>query len=206
MNRGYLLRLAILASGRGSNFIRIAGACESGEIAAKVTSLFTDKPDCGAAIAAERFDIPVNSLEPKEFATRVAFDVAAADAIEQHRPDLLVFAGYMRLVDPEFISRFKNRMINVHPSLLPAFAGADGVRDALDYGVKIMGVTVHYVTELMDAGPIILQKTIEIGDSEDEESVRARMHEVEHQILPEAIRLISEGKVSIHGRKTKVDP
>ncbi len=168
--------------------------------------LFTDRADCGAALAAERFDIPVKSLDPKEFPTRMAFDIAAADSIQAHQPDLLVFAGYMRLVDPAFISRYENRMINVHPSILPAFPGADGVRDAMDYGVKVTGVTVHFVTEVMDAGPIILQRTIEIGDGEDEDSVRARMHEVEHQILPEAIRLISQGKVSIQGRKTKVDP
>jgi len=206
MNWGYLLRLAVLASGRGSNFIRIAKACRSGEIPAEVGVLFTDRGDCGAVQAAEEFDIPVKSLEPKDFDTRMAFDVAAADAIQQYQPDLLVFAGYMRLVDPAFISRFENRMINVHPSLLPAFAGADGVRDALEYGVKITGATVHFVTEVMDTGPIILQKSFEIRDGEGEELVRARMHEVEHQIMPEAIRLISEGKVSIHGRKTKVDP
>ena len=201
-----MLRLAILASGRGSNFIRIAEACRDGEIAAEIGVLFTDRADSGAALAAGRFDIPVKSLDPKAFPTRMAFDIAAADAIQSHQPDLLVFAGYMRLVDPAFISRYENRMINVHPSILPAFAGADGVRDAMNYGVKVTGATVHFVTEVMDGGPIILQRTIEIGDGENEDSVRARMHEVEHQILPEAIHLISEGKVSIQGRKTKVDP
>lgn len=118
--------------------------------------------------------------------------------------ELLVFAGYMRLVSDGFIARFRNRMINVHPSLLPAFKGAHAVRDALEYGAKVVGVTVHFVTEDMDAGPIILQDTLAVHEDDTVESLLERVHEVEHRIYPEAVRLFAEGKISVEGRKVHI--
>ena len=169
-------------------------------LGAKVGLMITERADAGAIDIALQNGVTHAYLDPRDHVDRAAHDRAMADAIDGSGCDLVVMAGYMRLVSDEFIERFRGRIVNVHPSLLPAFPGASAIADALAYGVKVVGVTVHFVTEKMDSGPIILQRSLAVEEGEGLESLSARIHEVEHELYPRALQLIVEDALSVDGR------
>ncbi len=192
------MRIAVFASGGGTNLQAIIDAnIETIEIAL----VFSNRPDAYALERAKKHNIPVCVIDHKSFGEREDFDRAVIEAIEPYNVDLLVLAGYMRILSPVFVRAYKNKILNIHPALLPSFPGINSGRQALEYGVKYTGVTVHYVDEGVDTGPIILQEIVKIEDDDTEESLLEKIHSVEHRIYPEAIKLVSSGEVEIVGRR-----
>jgi phosphoribosylglycinamide formyltransferase 1 len=188
-------RVAVLASGAGTNLQAILDTVH-GRGGIEVVGVVSNKPD---AVVFER-----DGYEDRE-----ARDRAIGDWLEQRAVDLVVLAGYMELLSPSFVGRFRNRVINVHPALLPSFPGLDAVRQALAHGVKVTGVSVHFVDEGVDSGPIILQRAVEVPESRVWDDLEERIHAVEHELLPEAIRLIAAGRVHLdpeNPRLVRVDP
>jgi phosphoribosylglycinamide formyltransferase 1 len=196
------MNIGILISGRGSNMVALVDAVKSGEIPdSEVLVVISDKPDAaGLAKAAERsVETVVIELSGR---TREEHDAEIIDEIRKRGIELVCLAGYMRLLSAEFIKLFPNRIINIHPSLLPSFPGLDAQKQAIDCGVKISGCTVHFVNEDLDAGPIILQRAVEVRDYDTEETLSARILEGEHSAYVEAVRRIVSGRLKIDGRKT----
>jgi len=199
------MNVAVLISGRGSNLRAILEAEKNNNLGeAKVTLVLSNKPTAKGLEHARAFGKKVVILESSGFKTREDYDKELVKILNEHRIDLVVLAGFMRILSPVFIEAFRNRIINIHPSLLPSFPGLHAQKQALDYGVKISGCTVHFVTEEVDGGPIILQHAVEVLDDDTEETLSQRILKFEHQLLPKAIRLISEGKVRLEGRKTRI--
>jgi len=195
-------RIAVMVSGKGSNLEAILQAAERGECPVDVRLVISDKADAPALkIARNASAADVRFLNPKDYADRAAFDAACAEAIELAGCQWVVLAGYMRILSGKFIARFRNRIINIHPALLPSFAGAHAVRDALAYGVKITGVTVHLADEVPDGGPILAQTPVPVRDDDTEEFLHNRIHVEEHKLYPATLtRMIEEG-FSIEGRR-----
>ena len=195
--------LGILLSGRGSNFIAIADSIDAGGIAdARISVVISNKADApGIAIARQR------GLEalviPSKGRPRGEHDREVVGALKQHNVDLICLAGYMRLLSPWFVQQFPRRILNIHPSLLPAFPGLEAQEQAFAYGVKVSGCTVHFVDEELDHGPIIVQKTVPVLDSDDEHTLAARILEQEHIAYSEAISIVLGGKFQITGRRLK---
>ncbi|MEM7007829.1 MAG: phosphoribosylglycinamide formyltransferase [Thermodesulfobacteriota bacterium] len=192
------MRVAVFASGSGTNLQAIIDA-EIDTI--DIVLVFSNKPGAYAIERAEKHNIPTEVIDHKGYSEREDFDRAVLEAIEPYKPDLLVLAGYMRILSPVFVRAYKNKIINIHPALLPSFPGINSGRQALEYGVKYTGVTVHYVDEGVDTGPIILQQIVKIEDTDEENSLLEKIHQVEHRIYPEAISLVSSGEVEIVGRR-----
>lgn len=185
-----MIRLAVLASGRGSNFAAIAQSIEEGRLEAEIVLLLSDRENSEALDLAESFGIPHRFL-PYDRNDRMIFERAAAEAIEDARADLIILAGFMRLITPFFIDAFEGRILNIHPSLLPSFKGLHAQRQALDFGVKVAGCTVHIVTRDMDAGPILGQRAVPVLEEDTEDSLSARILEQEHLLYPEVIKQFS---------------
>ena len=181
------VKLAVLASGRGSNFSAILHAIEQKSLDGRVALLISDRKSAHALETARDRGVPAHHI-PYSTTDREAFERAAGDLIESAKCDLVILAGFMRILTPYFIRRFPDRILNIHPSLLPAFKGLDAQRQALEYGVKIAGCTVHLVNEDMDAGPIIGQVAVPVLDGDDEEALSMRILEQEHQLYPRAIQ------------------
>lgn len=198
-----LARLAVLVSGRGSNLEAILQGCESGEIPAEVGIVVSDNPAAGALVKAARHGVASKVIERAGFSQRGEFEAALATACLDSRADLICLAGFMRLLGADFLDRFPGRVINIHPSLLPSFPGLHAQRQALEYGVKLSGCTVHFVTPEMDAGPIIVQRAVPVLEGDDEESLSERILVQEHQLYKEAIRLVASGRVKIEGRQVR---
>jgi len=198
------MNIAVFASGRGTNFGAIIRAVKKGKIKASLSLLVCDTPGAGAIGRAKRAGIKVALVQRKDFATKKDFEAKINEHLEADKIDLIVLAGFMQLLSPEFVSRYKGRIVNIHPALLPSFKGTEGIKDAFDYGAKLTGVTVHFVDEEMDHGPIILQKEVKIEEHDTLESLEAKIHKVEHQIYPEAVRLFVEGKLNLEGRKVRI--
>lgn len=196
------MKIGILISGRGSNMTAIADAVASGEIPdSTVAVVISDKPDAaGLAKAIER-GIETRVVE-RRGRTRAEHDAEIAAVLNEKGVDLVCLAGYMRLLSPEFIREFPDRIINIHPSLLPAFPGLDAQRQALEYGVKVSGCTVHFVDEDLDAGPIILQRVVEVNEDDTEEALSSRILGEEHAAYVEAVRRVASGGLTIEGRRT----
>jgi phosphoribosylglycinamide formyltransferase-1 len=190
-------RLAVLASGTGSNLQAILDTLHGGPEEIVVAAVASDKPDARALERAEAAGVPTKTFPLRDFPDRAARDAALADWVARHDVQLVVLAGYMQLLTPAFLGRFPHAVVNVHPALLPAFPGLDAVGQALAHGVKVFGVTVHYVDEGVDTGPIVLQRALELPHARTREDVLERLHAVEHELLPEAIRLIARGAVRI---------
>ncbi len=190
-------RLAVLASGTGSNLQAILDTLHGGPEGVVVAAVASDKPGARAPERARQAGVPTATFPLGDFPDRAARDAALADWVAGHDVQLVVLAGYMQLLTPAFLGRFPHAVVNVHPSLLPAFPGLDAVGQALAHGVKIFGVTVHYVDEGVDTGPIVLQRAIELPQARTREEVLERLHAVEHELLPAAIRLIARGAVRI---------
>jgi phosphoribosylglycinamide formyltransferase-1 len=198
------MNIAVFASGRGSNFAALARAMKKGKIQAIFSLLVCDNPKASAIGRARRAGIKVALVKREDFATRNDFEQKIIQHLEENDIGLIVLAGFMRILGPDLVIRYKDRILNIHPALLPAFKGAHAIKDAFDYGVKVTGVSVHFVDERMDHGPIILQAPVEIKEADTLESLEAKIHKVEHKIYPQAIKLFIEGKLKLEGRKIRI--
>lgn len=199
-------RIAVLASGKGSNLQVIIEACERGDIKnAQVVVVISDKKDAYALTRARNKGILAIHLSSKGYRFREDYDRKIVEILKEHEVDLVVLAGFMRVLSPFFVREFRNKILNIHPALLPSFPGAHGVRDALNYGVKVTGCTVHFVDEGMDTGPIVLQEAVKVVDTDTEETLHSSIQEIEHKLYPKAIDLVLQGKVKIEGRRCIVD-
>jgi phosphoribosylglycinamide formyltransferase 1 len=206
---GGRFRIVVLASGSGTNLQAILDRLHGGEDGIEVAGVASDKPDAKALERAQGAGVETAVFPASDFDDRAARDAALGDWIEQSGADLVVLAGYMQMLSPEFVGRFRNRVINVHPALLPAFPGIDAVHQAIDHGSKITGVTVHFVDEGMDSGPIIMQRPVPVAPNRDRAATEEAIHATEHELLPETIRLIAAGRVRIddeNPRVVQVDP
>ena len=200
------LAVAVLASGRGSNLQAILDACARPEFPARVAVVLSDRERAHALQRAATHGVPARFLNPKDHADREAYDAALAAAIEAHDVGLVCLAGFMRVLGSAFVRRFPGRIMNVHPSLLPAFPGLAAQRQALEYGVRVTGATVHFVDEGVDTGPIILQAGVPVQPEDTEESLSSRILREEHRLYPQAIRLFAEGRLSLAGRRVELRP
>jgi len=199
-------RIAVLASGRGSNFQALIDRVADMTIPAEICCLITDNPKAYAIERAEKAGIPVKIVDMSTFSDRSAYDSALEAAMVEEKADLFVLAGYMRLLSQETVRRFALKMINIHPALLPSFSGLHAHRQAIDYGVKIAGCTVHFVDEGMDSGPVILQRCVPVFDGDTEETLAERILVEEHDALPEAVRLFCMDRLQVEGRQVKTSP
>ncbi len=201
-----LKRIAVLASGRGSNLQAIIDAVESGIIqGAAVALVVSDRKNAYALDRARQKKIPTAYLNPRLYVSREEYDRELMAYLEEQQTDLVVLAGFMRLLTPYFVLAFQHRILNIHPSLLPAFPGKNGVADALAYGVKVTGCTVHFVDEGLDTGPIILQEALTVAANDTVESLHRRIHALEHRLYSQAINLWVNGKLRIQGRRCSID-
>lgn len=198
------MKIAVFASGKGTNLAAIIKAKKKGFLNADIALVISDNKKALALKRAQRAGIKAVFIDPQRFSVKEEFEQEIIRAIELEAIDLMVLAGFMRILSPGFVSRFKGRIINIHPALLPSFKGAHAIKDAFEYGVKVTGVTVHFVDEEMDHGPIILQKAISIDALDTLETLEAKIHKIEHKLYPEAISKICEGKVKIEGRKVSL--
>ena len=192
--------IAVLASGRGSNFQALIDAARSGYFPGVITRLITDNPAAYAIRRAKDAGIPVSVLDFASFSERSEYEKALKGEMEACDPDLFVLAGYMRILPSAIVKAFPGRIMNIHPALLPSFPGLHAQRQALEYGVKLSGCTVHFVDEGTDTGPIIIQRCIPVEEEDDEEALAARILVEEHRILTEAVRLFCEERLEIRGR------
>jgi phosphoribosylglycinamide formyltransferase-1 len=196
-------RLAILLSGRGSNFEAIANNVASGAIEASIAVVISNRPEARGLDIARQRGLDTLVL-PSKGMDREAYDRRLIDGLRPFQPDLICLAGFMRLLSAAFVREFPNRILNIHPSLLPAFSGLDAQHQALAYGVKVSGCTVHFVDEYLDAGPILLQAAVPVHNRDTEETLSARILEEEHRIYSEAIRIALSGRYRIDGRRVIV--
>ncbi|HSV32115.1 MAG TPA: phosphoribosylglycinamide formyltransferase [Atribacteraceae bacterium] len=197
-------KIAVLASGRGTNLQAILEACAAGQIPGRVSLVISDVPGAPALERARRANVPIHVLDYESFSGKKAYERNLFALLIREDPELVCLAGYMRIVGKEIIDRFRGRLLNIHPSLLPAFPGLDAQCQALEYGVKITGCTVHFVDEGIDTGPILLQSCCPVKDDDTVDTLFQRILQLEHALYPEAIRLVLEGKIYWDGRKTKV--
>jgi phosphoribosylglycinamide formyltransferase 1 len=194
-------RIAILISGRGSNMVALADAISSGAVPnAEIALVLSDKPSAGGLLLAKERGLKTLVVERRE-RKREDHELEIISALRNHEVDLICLAGYMRLLSPCFIEAFPGRILNIHPSLLPSFPGLDAQRQALEHGVRVSGCTVHFVDDTLDGGPIIAQRVVPVLDGDTEETLAARILEQEHQLYPEALRIVLEGKHGIVGRR-----
>ena len=194
------INIGILASGRGSNLQAILDAIEKGEIKAKVRIVLSDKKDAPARSRAQQAGILGTFLDPKNFGSREAYDEKIVNLMKENHVELIILAGYMRIITPQLIKAYKNRIMNVHPSLLPSFPGLRAQKKTLQWGTKISGCTVHFVEETVDQGPIIIQAAVSVKADDTEASLASRILEQEHRILPQAIQYYAEGRLRVVGR------
>ncbi len=199
------LRLGVLASGRGTNLQAILDAIEQGNLDAKVVFVVCNHKEAQVIERAERAGIRFGLYTQKAYATRDLHQMAIAERLSEENIDLVVCAGWDRVFAPQFVAAFRGKIINIHPSLLPAFGGGlHAIKEALEYGVKVTGCTVHFVTDDLDAGPIISQVAVPVLPDDDEASLANRIHAEEHRLLVEAIKLYSQGRLKIEGRTVRV--
>ncbi len=201
-----MTKIGVLASGRGSNFRALCEAQRRNELGGEIAVLVTDKPGAGALDVAKEFGIEAVVLEPKDFPSRDAHEAAVTDALTARSIGLICHAGYMRIVGKAYLSRFPNRVFNIHPALLPAFPGLHGQRQALAHGAKVAGATVHFVDEGVDTGPIVVQEAVPVREDDTEATLSARILEAEHRLYPAAVRLFCAGKLSVEGRRVRIAP
>lgn len=198
------LKIGVLASGRGSNFQAILDAIGRGQLHAEIAVLITDNPSAFAIERAKKQKIECLVMQPGKYPSRDEYFLAVAQELRTRNAGLIVLAGFMRIVGKALIDAFPNRIMNIHPALLPSFPGLHGQRQALEYGVRISGCTVHFVDEGMDTGPIIIQAAVPVVQGDTEDTLSARILELEHAIYPEAVRLFAEGRIIVQGRKVQI--
>ena len=199
-------RLAILLSGRGSNFAAIHDAIGRGILPAEIVAVISNRAAAPGIELARQRNLPTHLIDHSRFASREAHESAVMAVLDEARPDFIVLAGYMRLLTSSFIARYPNRIVNIHPSLLPAFAGVNAQEQALRYGVKVTGCTVHFVDENLDAGRIILQRCVTVESDDDVDTLSSRILEQEHIAYVEALALLTRGNFQIEGRRVKFLP
>lgn len=200
------LKLAVLASGNGSNLQAVLDRIADGALDAQVCLVASNKEEAYALERARKAGVPVWARSHTLFADRESFDAALVDAIRQSGADTIVLAGYMRLLTSVFLNAFPGRVINIHPALLPSFTGLHGVADAVNYGVRIAGCTVHFVDEIMDHGPVIIQAAIPMTAADSLDTVLQRVHAAEHRIYPQALQWLAEGRLKLDGRVVHLAP
>ncbi|MEJ2696793.1 MAG: phosphoribosylglycinamide formyltransferase [Candidatus Sulfobium sp.] len=196
--------LGVLASGRGSNFQSIIDSVESGYLRAEIKVLITDNHGAFALERARKHGVESLVMAPKEFGSRDDYFKALAGELKARGADLVVLAGFMRIVGKPLLDAFPYRVMNIHPALLPSFPGLHGQRQAVDYGVKISGCTVHFVDEGMDTGPVIIQAAVPVMHHDTEESLSERILKLEHRIYPQAIKMFADGRLEVNGRKVRI--
>ncbi len=199
-------RIAVLASGRGSNFQAVIDAVAAGAIPATCCGLITDNPDAYAIERAHAAGIPVYIIAYGSYPSKQAYEEVLGKVMKDLAADLYILAGYMRILGRSIVKAFHGRLINIHPALLPAFPGLHAQRQALSYGVRVSGCTVHFVDEDMDSGPVIVQACVNVEEEDDEELLAARILAMEHRCLPQAIRLFCEDRLLIEGRRVRILP
>ena len=196
-------RLAVLVSGSGTN---LQALLEADELGAEIVVVGSDRFDAYGLERARQAGVPTVCQELDAHPDRPTWEQALVADLQEHDPDAVVLAGFMRLVSPAFLRTWSGRVLNTHPSLLPSFKGAHAVRDALAYGVKVTGSTVHFVDEQMDHGPIIAQQPVEVAPGDTEDSLHERIKAVEHELLPQCVRLLSAGRLEVEGRHVRILP
>lgn len=196
-----MVNIGVLVSGRGTNLQAIIEAIEEGKIAADIKVVISDNPDAYALKRAQQYLIDTRYINFKEFKNREDYDKEIIKTLKEKKIELVVLAGYMRILSPYFIRTYKNKIMNIHPALLPSFPGLHAQKQAIEYGAKVSGCTVHFVDEGVDSGPIILQKAVEVSDDDTEESLAEKILKEEHQIYPRAIQLFSQGRLMIKGKR-----
>ena len=198
------MNIAVFCSGSGTNLQAIVEAHKRGRIKADLKLVVSDAPDCFALTRAKKAGIKTLVVERKNFKSKDDFEGEILKSLKKEKIELIVLAGYMRMLSPDFVTAYKNKILNIHPALLPSFKGTHGIKDAFECGVKVTGPTVHFVTADMDAGPIILQSPVMAKENDTEETLADAIHREEHKIYPEAIRLFVEGKLRIEGKKVVI--
>jgi len=199
------MRLAVLLSGRGSNFQAIHEAVKRGELPAEIVCVISNRPGAPGIERARGYGYDAHAIDHKTFPDRAAHEADVLRVLDAARPDYIALAGYMRLLSAPFIDRWRHRIVNIHPSLLPSFPGVDAQAQALAWGVKVSGCTVHLVDEHLDAGPILVQRTVPVLDTDDAASLAARILEEEHVAYVEALRLLATRRCRIDGRRVVFD-
>lgn len=199
------LNIAVFCSGSGSNFQAIADASKRGAFEAKIALMVCDNPNAHAVKRAKKEGIRVFLADINGFPSKKKFEESILRELDKEDIGLICLAGYMRLLSPAFVSRYRQKIINIHPALLPSFKGTSAIKDALDYGVKVTGVTVHFVNEEVDAGPVIMQEAVRIEDNDTPETLERKIHTVEHRLYPEAVRLFLEGRLKLIGQRVQTE-
>lgn len=194
-------RLGVLISGSGTNLQAIIDLSEKGDLQAEVVCVISNKANAFGLERARKHGIVALHLDHRSFANRNEYDAALVNCLQEHNVDLVILAGFMRIVTPVLLDAFPNRVMNIHPALLPSFAGLDAQRQALEYGAKVSGCTVHFVDAGMDTGPIILQSTVPVMEDDTEATLSHRIHLEEHKLYPAAIQLFAEGRLKVEGRR-----
>ncbi len=192
-------KIVILISGRGSNMEALIAARDAGRLPVDIAAVISNRPDAPGLETAARAGIAAHSIDHKAFAGREAFDAALAECIDSFAPDLVVLAGFMRILSDGFVRRYAGRLMNIHPSLLPSFPGLHTHRRALEEGVRIHGCTVHFVTPTLDHGPVIIQAAVPVLDGDDEATLAARVLRQEHRVYPQAVRWFAEDRLRLDG-------
>lgn len=199
------MNLGILVSGRGSNLQAIINAIEGGKLKSRISLVISDREGVQAIDRCIKHHIPYKVIKRKDFQSKESFELAMVEALKEAKVGLVVLAGFMRVLSPLFLQAFPMKIINIHPSLIPAFQGLNAQRQALEYGAKITGCTVHFVTQELDNGPVIAQACVPVLPEDTEESLSQRILSYEHRILPQVIKWISEGRVKVEGRSVVVE-
>ena len=199
-------RFAVFISGQGSNLAAIIEAYKKGVIVSEPVLVISSRHEAPGLEKARRAGLKTVVCAPEDYTNAQSVDRDMAAHLKREQADFIVLAGYMRLLTPFFVKKFRDRILNIHPSLLPAFKGRHAIQEAFQYGVKVTGVTVHFVTEKMDSGPIILQEPVKIGNDDTLETLEQKIHRVEHRIYPKAIALFEQGRLKIEGRRVLILP
>ena len=200
-----LLKLGVLISGNGSNLQSVIDHIEKGSLKAIIKIVISNNPDAYGITRAKKHGIPVVILQNGDFQNKAAFDLELIRILKNNCVDLVILAGFMRIITPALLNAFPHKIMNIHPALLPSFPGIHGQKQALEYGVKLSGCTVHFVDEGVDTGPIIIQSAVQVFDDDTEETLAARILKEEHRIYPQAIQLFAEGKIEIKGRRVRIN-
>lgn len=200
------MRLGVLISGSGTNLQAIIDACEDGSLTAQVAVVISSHDGALGLERARKAGIPAVWIDRGAYERASVYNLAILETLQAHGVGVVVMAGYMRLLGREVLEAFPDRVVNIHPALLPSFPGANGIRDAFEHGVKVTGVTVHFANEHFDEGPIIAQEAVRIAEEDTIATLEAKIHEVEHRIYPRALQLLAEGRVEIEGRRTRILP
>ena len=198
------MNIAVFCSGSGTNLQAIIDSQKKGYIKAEIKLVVSDTPGCYALKRAENSGVKTVVVERKNYKAKKDFEAEIINALKKEGIGLIVLAGYMKMLSEDFIRAYENKILNIHPALLPSFKGTRGIKDAFEYGVKVTGPTVHFVTVDMDAGPVIMQSPVKVTEDDTEESLGQAVHEEEHKVYPRAIQLFVEGKLKIEGRRVRI--